>query len=54
MTWFLQRLNLIHRSVCFSDSIPWVLMGVDTRKDSSARIIKPDINVFGKHLNIYY
>lgn len=38
-------------NACFSDSIPLTLMGVDTKKDSSGGIIKPDINVFGVHLN---
>lgn len=35
-----------------SDSIPLTLIGVDTRKDSSGGIIKPDTNVLGAHFNM--
>lgn len=53
MTWLLQRLYRVHRNACSSDSIPLTLIGVDTGKDSSGGIIKPDTNVFGVHLNTF-
>lgn len=54
MTWLLQRLHRIHMNACSSDSIPLTLIGVDTRKDSSGGIIKPDTNVLGVHLNTFH
>ena len=54
MTWLLQRLNPVHRNACFPASIPLTLMDVDTGKDSSGGIIKPDINVLGVHLNKFH
>ena len=52
MTWLLQRLYRTH--ACFCDSIPLALIGVNTRKDSSGGIIKPDTNVFGEHLKTFH
>lgn len=43
-----------HMSVCFSDSIPSTLIGVDTRKGSSGWIIEPSTNEFGVHLNTFH
>lgn len=51
---FYKGLHHVHRNVCFSDSIPLAVMGVGTRKGSSGGIIKPDINVFGVHLNTFH